>query len=105
MNPTEGQLFTYTFTLPANPRKFINQIKKGKGLLKTCANIATGTRTRDQKIRISNPRPLQSDLTQRPPSYLAQSKRPKIGGNTIASETMNPNERNTSGNTDGSKTK
>ena len=35
MNPPEGQLFTYTFTLPDNPRKFLNQLKKGKGLLKT----------------------------------------------------------------------
>ena len=31
VNPTEGQLFTYTFTLPGNPRKFLNQLKKGKG--------------------------------------------------------------------------
>ena len=30
VNPMEGQLFSYTFTLPANPRKHVNRLKKGK---------------------------------------------------------------------------
>ena len=73
VNPTEGQLFTYTFTLPANPRKFLNQLKKGKGLLKTCANIATGTRTRDQK----NTNKQSAPPTERPGAKASKLSRPK----------------------------
>ena len=40
VNPTEGQLFSYTFTLPTNPRKFLNRLRKG---------------TQPRKARIANP--------------------------------------------------
>ena len=73
MNPTEGQLFTYTFTLPDNPRKFLNQLKKGKGLLKICANIATGTRTRDQK----NTNKQSAPPAERPEAKASELSRPR----------------------------
>ena len=40
VNPTEGQLFRYTFTLPTNTRKFLNRLRKG---------------TQPRKARIANP--------------------------------------------------
>ena len=79
--------------------------RKGKASLKPGPTSQQALEPGTRKIRIRNPRPRRSDLTRRPPSYLAQSKRPKIGRNTIVPETRNPNERNTSGNTAGSKTK
>ena len=73
MDPPEGQLFTYTFTLPDNPRKFLNQLKKGKGLLKTWADISTGTRTRDQK----NTNKKSAPPTERPDAKASELSRPK----------------------------
>ena len=79
--------------------------RKGKASLKPVPTPQQALEPRTRKIRISNPRPRQSALTQRLPSNPAPSKRPKTGRNTIASETRTPNERNSSGNTNGSKTK
>ena len=73
MNPTEGQLFTYTFTLPDNPRKFLNHLKKGKGLLKARANTSTGTRTRDQK----NTNKQSAPPAERPDAKASELSRPK----------------------------
>ena len=73
INPTEGQLFTYTFTLPANPRKFLSQLKKGKGLPKIRANTSTGTRTKDQK----NTNKQSAPPAERPDAKASELSRPK----------------------------
>ena len=73
VNPTEGQLFTYTFTLPTNPRKFLNRLKKGKGLLKARANTSTGTRTKDQK----NTNKQSAPPAERPDAKAPEQSRPK----------------------------
>ena len=47
----EGQLFSYTFTLPANFRKYLDQLKRGKGPRKARTTTSNDTQAKDLKTK------------------------------------------------------
>ena len=57
MKHTEGQLFSYTFTLPANYRKYLTLLKKGKRPRKPSASAQQEAKNKGLKSK--NGRPAQ----------------------------------------------
>ena len=78
--PTEQQLFTYSFTLPTNSRKYLNQFKEKQQTLKTASLVPhdessdPAKENRKQRSSSKEPKPKRTPMTPKAKEAATESK-------------------------------